>query len=75
MVVQVAGALGTVGEHRKALEQAERMEQEYVCLMTGQRSVDDSMTQSDVTEREGEEEGETRVRMCIHAYTRVRTCR
>jgi len=33
---QVADALATAGEHRKALDQAEKIEQEFVTLMTGQ---------------------------------------
>ena len=33
----MAAALATAGEHRKALEEAERMEQEFLSLMTGQR--------------------------------------
>ena len=33
---QVADALTTAGEHRKALDQAEKIEQEFITLMTGQ---------------------------------------
>ena len=44
----MAAALATAGEHRKALEEAERMEQEFLSLMTGQRPRDE----------EREEEGE-----------------
>ena len=33
---QVADALATAGEHKKALDQAEKIEQEFVTLMTGQ---------------------------------------
>ena len=36
----MAGALSTAAEHKKALEQAEKMEQEFVALMTGQRTGD-----------------------------------
>ena len=56
--VQVASALRTAGQHRKALEQAQRMEQEFVSLMTGQRSVDGSLVTVDSDggeETEGEE--------------------
>ncbi len=35
--IQVAHALTTAGEHKKALEQAERIEQEFVSLMTGRK--------------------------------------
>lgn len=32
--------MSTAAEHKKALEQAEKMEQEFVALMTGQRTGD-----------------------------------
>ena len=32
---QVGNALAAVAEHRRALEQAEKLEQEFVALMTG----------------------------------------
>ena len=34
---QVGDALTTVGEHKKALNQAEKIEQEFITLMTGQK--------------------------------------
>ena len=34
--MQVAEALSKVREHKKAVEQAEKIEQEFVSLMTGQ---------------------------------------
>lgn len=36
--VQVAEALGKVGEHKRALEEAEKMEKELMSLVTGQKS-------------------------------------
>ena len=36
MLSQIADALSKVGEHKKAVEQAEKIEQEFVSLMTGQ---------------------------------------
>ena len=36
-LLQVAEALGRVTEHRRALEEAEKIEQEFMTLMTGQR--------------------------------------
>ena len=54
--LQVACALKTAGEHKKALEQAQRMEQEFMSLVTGQRSVEGdscmSHSGSEETERE-----------------------
>ena len=35
--LKVGDALATAGEHKKALEQAERIEQEFISLMTGQK--------------------------------------
>ena len=37
MHLQVAEALSKVREHKKAVEQAEKIEQEFVSLMTGQK--------------------------------------
>lgn len=37
MHVKVAEALSKVKEHKKAVEQAEKIEQEFISLMTGQR--------------------------------------
>ena len=55
-LMQVASALRTAGEHKKALEQAQRMEQEFVSLMTGQRSMVGSLTESEGGEQtKGEE--------------------
>ncbi len=36
LLPQIADALNKVGEHKKAVEQAEKIEQEFVSLMTGQ---------------------------------------
>ena len=36
-MIQVAEALTKVREHKKAVDQAEKIEQEFVSLMTGQR--------------------------------------
>ena len=60
-MAQVASALKTAGEHRKVLEEAQRMEQEYVSLMTGQRSVEGG-SRSSLTGSE-ETEGETTARV------------
>ena len=35
--MQVGVALATVGEHRKSLDQAEKIELEFISLMTGQK--------------------------------------
>ena len=34
--LQIADALAAVREHKKALTQAEKLEQEFIALMTGQ---------------------------------------
>jgi hypothetical protein len=59
----VASALRTAGQHRRALEQAQRMEQEFVSLMTGQRSVDGSLAADSDDCGEEETEGEESTRM------------
>ena len=52
---QVASALGTAAKHRKALEQAQRMEKEFVSFMTGQRGSDGRGGGPDGTGSDGEE--------------------
>ena len=37
LCVQVTEALGKVMEHKRALEEAEKIENEFMTLMTGQR--------------------------------------
>lgn len=41
LILKVAEALGKVTEHKRALEQAERIEKEFISLMTGQRQSED----------------------------------
>ena len=75
MVLQVVGALNTAGEHKKALEQAEKMEQEFVSLMTGQRADEDEERQPPLgaEEREGRREvshlSSHILLLCIVLYT------
>ena len=38
--MKVAETLGQVTEHKKALEEAEKIEKEFMTLMTGQRQSD-----------------------------------
>ena len=69
VALQVTGALSTAGEHKKALEQAEKMEQEYVSLMTGQRSVDGSVGRGNGAGDEDGEETAKKVSVRVHVCT------
>ena len=42
--LQIADALAAVREHKKALTQAEKLEQEFIALMTGQTFSDKTST-------------------------------
>ena len=66
--MQVASALRTAGQHKKTLEQAQRMEQEFLSLVTGQRSVDGSVADS---EGGGETEGEESTRVSPRGLVHV----
>ena len=57
--MKVSAALATVGEHKEALEQAKKMEEEFVVLMTGQKREAENTHHRDGRDgREGREESE-----------------